>query len=662
MATHYVRTTGNDTTGLGTIAAPYRTVGKAISLWVLDDIVDVGSGEFVETAIWDVSIARGQIRGKGFRKTIITALPVDNKLINVANALVVRLLVQELTIVQRSLGCDLLRVSLADASSRIYFMRCVMRLADAYAVNNSSTLDGIRIDLLHCVVASEDPGNKRSKCIRSVEANVVTARNTSFVNLAMVVDDAGGGSGCDLDFNYYLNNDRLVRAGSVGDKAIQGINPQFRDEVNFDFRLAATSPLRDAGVQLAAGYGTPSRMPPFELNWLHNGDYPDLSIQESVFSQGSTIVSTFNFHLVLQVFAEEFDLMLAKQDTIRRNRGLELADTRTLSEKFGILLGSFRPNDMSHDEYLTFTEDLLDMFFNAAPAVQAINRITQRLFGVLPRRIDYYNSRRFRLSPDLKMVTKLPTPSLTVTLAPGIFQIERRWYRALSTDVVLPANDTSVIYADGDVATDDIQAVIKQSTDLSLRAGFRFDSLTGTAFFQEGETRVVGSGTLFTTELEELNQIRPTGTQFLYIVEEIVSDTELILSKPYTGADITDVVQHARTIEVFGEVTTDGTTVTAIQSSGRLGQTAILNSVATHGHGYHVIVNDGTAESIFSESERTVLLRSLLARAKPTHKLGYLSFEDDLPQGVVQGSDIPPYTQSSVLYLEDWEDSTWPAK
>lgn len=48
MATIYVRTTGNDTTGTGLTGAPYLTIKKALSVAVAGDLVLVGDGTYVE--------------------------------------------------------------------------------------------------------------------------------------------------------------------------------------------------------------------------------------------------------------------------------------------------------------------------------------------------------------------------------------------------------------------------------------------------------------------------------------------------------------------------------------------------------------------------------------------------------------------------------------
>ena len=70
-ATWYVRTTGNDGTGVGTIGNPYLTLNKALSVISAGDIIDVGSGTF------SGALNRGQttslnvtIQGAGLGTTI----------------------------------------------------------------------------------------------------------------------------------------------------------------------------------------------------------------------------------------------------------------------------------------------------------------------------------------------------------------------------------------------------------------------------------------------------------------------------------------------------------------------------------------------------------------------------------------------------------------
>jgi len=659
MATIYVRTTGNDTTGDGTMATPFRTVGKAISTWVDNDVVDVGVGNFSETIEWTITVPVGTIRGKGHDKTFITANIVGGKLINVDDGSVTRVLVQECMIDQGSLGLNLLDINDCDAAARFIWARCVLLIRDGHAVEFTSTNDGVRIDVLNCVISSNGSA-QQGIAFHAVEANVITARNCIFNNLKLIVDDSGGGAPQDSNFNNYFNCERLFRTGSLGDQDLRDVDPRFVAVLLANFRLLGGSKMRNAGVDLNDGYGAPTRLPPPELNWLFNGKFPDLGVEEVIFPSGSTIAQKFNIHLILQVFAEELLLVVNNQREARLSRFLETAPASELSRRWGALLGAFRPSDMTQAEYKELIEDLLTLYQSVAPAIRSQNQIIQTLFNAFPAREDYHSSRRFPLSADLKLTAVTP-PGLTVNLTAGQFQIERYWFRAVSTNLVLPINNVSIIYSDGVTFDDDIKAVIKQSVDLSLRVGHRIDTLVGTAVFEKDSTTVIGTGTAFKTALEPLKRIRAGGTKFFYVIDKIVSDVELVLRRAFAEDDVADSVELLVPLEIFGEVTTDATSITDIKSQGRLSASAFLNSAETKGHGYHLVIDDGGTESIFSTTERVVLLKALLCKAKPVHKLGFLSFILDTPQGVVSCADVAPFTQSAVNYLEDWEDSTWPA-
>lgn len=660
MATWYVRTTGSDSTGTGAPNQPYRTINKAISVWANADVVDVGTGTFTEMINWTSTVVQGTIRGKGFSRTRVIASPTSNGLAKVTSALAQRILIMEMTIEQKSLGMDILRIESGAANSRFILARCLLLMRDGYVVNITSSVGTIRADLLNCVVAGIDPQNKLCRAVRGSEANTVCARNSVFINLALVVDDVSGGAAQDFNYNVYLACDRLFRVGAVGEQDIIDPVALFTSESTYDFTLRGGSPLRAAGIDLNEGYGEPERLPPPELNWLYAGEYPDIGIEEKLFPQGTVVASNFNFHLILQVFAEEFQRVLDYQTQIKRNRNIGQAEAAALSRRWGVWLSAIRPSNMTEADYRDLLLELMDLFFTSAPASLATQRICQMLFGVFPYRIDYHSSRRFPLSTDLKLKVVTPTPSLTVRLNPGRFQIQRYWYRMLQTDLTVPVNDTTIIYSDGTTSPDGILATALQSTDLDLRKGFRLDNLTGTSFFEKGSATVLGTGTLFLTQVAPLDKIRANGTQFFYLVEEVVSDTELTLQITFVEDDITDVVQLMVMIELFGEVTTNATSITDITGPGRLSQSAILNSAETKSHGYHLILYDGGTDSIFSLAERVVLLKEMLWRMKPVHKLGYVSFESDLPQGFIMIRNRSPFNQSLFNYLEDWEDSTWP--
>lgn len=103
--------------------------------------------------------------------------------------------------------------------------------------------------------------------------------------------------------------------------------------------------------------------------------------------------------------------------------------------------------------------------------------------------------------------------------------------------------------ADADVApllSDPSGQLVARSTVLSDEGSFRDDfpgaslltNLTGTVTFTNGSTVVNGAGTSFTTELGTDNYIRlSTATETaLALVDQVVSDTQVILASAYTGA------------------------------------------------------------------------------------------------------------------------------
>lgn len=667
MANIFVRTTGDDTLGTGTILAPYRTVGKAMSVWNDYDTIDVGSGDFPETLVWNPGVvAEGVIRGKGYRKTRILAQQVSSYMLDFGNS-ISRLLIQDLTIEQQALGMVIIRKDDTVTNGRYILARVLIQLIDGYAISSANTSeDGSRIDLLNCVIKGYDPQNRQGLGIRVQIANTVVARNTVFADLREVVSDEGGGTLQNINYCVLYNNEREVLVGSMGLQSFRVTNPQFRNYRNNDLAISPTSPLRNAGVDLNSGYDQPLRTPPTELNWLFNGKAPDLGLEETVFPQGSAIGANFNFHLLLQVFAEQFENVLQDFDTIRRNRTLALADSKAMSLRFGAFLGAYRPADMEEEEYREFLVETIDLILNNAPAYKATERIIQKLFpGSAAFKREYHNTRRFPLTSSLKLKVVTPTPSLDVHVAAGYFQLERQWYRVIDQDVSFPSVATRYLYAAAnETSPDDVQATLHITADAAVRRGFRLDVLTGIATFTEGSNKVLGVGTLFTTEIvRELRRIQASPFGFFHQVESIESDTELTLRDPFDEITVTVQPKLVRPVRYLGKVVTDATTVTDIEQEGILGGSDYLNTRDTKGHGYDLVIDD---VNVFDTvNDRVPLMLLLLCKVKSLHKLGFVFQIDDYfegvpPRGLLICRQEVPFTQSNVTYTEDWESSSWP--
>jgi hypothetical protein len=72
MGTIYVRTTGNDTTGDGTVGNPYALPSKAASVAIANDVIDVGVGTFVQGTTQVILPDDVDMQGAG-ATTIITS-------------------------------------------------------------------------------------------------------------------------------------------------------------------------------------------------------------------------------------------------------------------------------------------------------------------------------------------------------------------------------------------------------------------------------------------------------------------------------------------------------------------------------------------------------------------------------------------------------------
>jgi hypothetical protein len=72
MGTIYVRTTGNDTTGDGTLGNPYALPSKAASVSIANDVIDVGAGTFVQGTTQVILPDDVDMQGAG-ATTIITS-------------------------------------------------------------------------------------------------------------------------------------------------------------------------------------------------------------------------------------------------------------------------------------------------------------------------------------------------------------------------------------------------------------------------------------------------------------------------------------------------------------------------------------------------------------------------------------------------------------
>lgn len=655
MARIYVRKTGNDGTGTGSYDLPFLTIAAASAVWTARDVIDVGAGTFEE--VDEVAIVNGGvIVGAGFSQTIVRPLSTSFTWCNFASGLIDYFVVANLTLDQAATDFTIFSVTTVAANARLYLTRCLVKLQDGYLVDYRSVASGT-FDVLNCVVTSRLSGYGGT-VFHSTQPHCVGARNSVFTRLNLVTEDAQGGRAADLNFNLFFDNERGLRIGEYGEQDIVEKDPKFASQTLYTFGF--DSPLHNGGEDLTAGYGIIERDPPVELNWLANSLYPDIGLRELFMPSASLQTRAANMHLLLDAMAVEVQRVDDDMAASRTNRSVDDADLFELQRRVGANLDIYRIASMTDAEYRTFLKEMQTLSISQAPAAEAVTRPVEMLYEVFPIRYDYSKVRRFPLSSKLKLTAVHAVPSddtLTVRLSAGELQLERSWHRAIQTDLVLPAGSVSLIYVDGSLEADGTLEIL-QSTDLDLLAGFDPTNLTGTAAFRVGSFDVIGSGTLFTTEITRHQKIRPAGTLRLYVVDEVIDDEHLTLRKKYQDDDFNGVVEFAKPVVVFGRVTTDADTITAIDCPGYLGTSTYLDSRAAKGHAFHTVLN--VVDSILDDTDMTLnLLLKILGNLKPAHKRGYLSFLAEFPVGKVAGQ-IPSSEQSIVSYEESAESTDWP--
>ncbi len=154
MSTLYVRATGTDS-GSGSMDDPYRTIAKAASEWLLDDIIDVGEGTFIETVALAFPNERNVIKGAGHRKSVVVLSVPGGIWFTAGSNLIERLAIQDLQITQGTAGLVPFRINNCNANARFTVSRCLFLMTDAHTVEYAHTSATPRFDLLNCVFASK---------------------------------------------------------------------------------------------------------------------------------------------------------------------------------------------------------------------------------------------------------------------------------------------------------------------------------------------------------------------------------------------------------------------------------------------------------------------------------------------------------------------------
>lgn len=661
MATYFIAVDGSDSLGDGSYPNPYKTLAKATSVISEGDIIEYGVGTFNEIESVTINTLQFTIKGQGWDLTKVRFLTsVGKGVIFDTPSADAEIVVKGITFEGRD-DVDLFFVDFGGATSRITFWRCVFLPVSGYTVQ--SLTQGNAINVCHCVVASK--GDMSAKGFWSPDPYQITVVNCVFYNLALVVDDEdrgseGLGQAIYSDNNLYYGNLRLFRVGDFGDSDFKyDFDPRFVNSDEYDFNPLLSSPLIEGGKDLVNGFGDDNTQSvPLSLtdDLGYVGNFPDVGVEEVIIPSGRTHIIQSNIAMLLGMFSEEYSRTDIQLQYLRKGRFLKSADAKQMSKRWGDLMGIYRlsasPYTMDTNSFRSFIRDILRAI-KIAPAVGAQKRACGGVAAVEPWRVDYWDDRRFPVGTDLKLSVDTP-PSLTLALTAGRVQLARRWYDVSAQTLVLPSNSSLVIFLDGTLDSNyeaEMQYVVAGGEHIKSWIDV---SITGTAAFEKDSQKVYGLGTNFFSTLiphiadefhtddtktgspsapfpssnitydETFRRVRVGSSPYTYQVESVESDTELTLTFPFRENSVTGIITGYKPIFVLGEVTTDATSITDIVCPGRVGTgTAISNalSVKNHGYEFHVPIATDVAQGV---DEMSVLLRSLLARLVPIHKLGYL--------------------------------------
>lgn len=653
MSTIYVRTSGSDTIGDGTLTLPYRTIGKASTVWTAHDLIDVGEGEFAETAALSL-VSHGAIRGAGAGKTIVRLLSTALRWVYVNDLTTLYLAIGNLTIDQTAANTLIVKVAQAAPSAQIVLARAELRLQSAYAVDYSATEATARVDVLNCYLNSRW-SSPAGIAFRSTVRGAITVRNTIVSGLALVVDDLNGGYAIDLDYNLYYGCDRLLRIGTFGMHDILDQDPQLESSLT----PALSSPARNSGVPLSPGYGDPVRVPPEEFDWGYHGRAPEIGPVETIEAGPTRTVRAAVIGTIVDAFGLEMDGIRADLETRKGDRFIDTASPSELQRRFGTLLAASRPAGWTDAQYAAMLAEVLELARSGAPSRRVVERVVDMVWSLFPIVRPYRDGQRFRLGSALKVQAKHTTPgdaTLTARVLAGTILWKAQCLRVKQTDIVVPASSVSYLYVDGTLLADGTLQV-KTSTSTTIPTGLVEVVQTGTAWFRQDETRLVGLGTSFTS-LTRHDSLSPSGSRYRYMVESVTDDDELTLRTPFRQEDYSGPFVWHRPVVLIGTVGTNGTTIVNIWCGGRLGVTTYLDGLATAPQSCLVYLTE-SGQIDLDDNDDVNLTLSLLALLRSVHRRMSFGFVNEYPIGKIVGA-VRSERQTSVAYLESAEDSSWP--
>lgn len=660
MSSYLVSPTGDDGTGDGSFAAPFKTIAHAASVAAGSpvDAIEI-DGTVTETvAITDTSGFQ-ILRGRGYAVSGV-AVNVSPSWISVDSSTGPRLLVIGLTITSL-VATELFKGTASDTTGGgVTIARCRLALiAGAVGIALSGPdpqtfLPALTMDLLHSVV--EGPvGDHAGAAFANVGAPIAAsaARNCIFRRLKGT--NLEGTQPFDSDANVYFDDERDLTLGAYGPDDLRSVDPEL---VDLTLDPLVGSPVISAGVDLSHGYGQPIRTPPPDVGLGFDGAAPTIGSVDVITSGARTFVTPTDTHAILLALSTEAQRRRDDLAQIRADRSMARASGAELSRRFGTLYGvpAFTADV---ETYRTALEEISTAMLQGAPTWHAMRRAAQVLFGRTKplQRVDFNKRHHFKVGTRLKIVTNGTAPSFAFHLTAGEILLEDRWIKVRRADFgVAHATAVHTLYVDGSNPVDvNGEAIVAIST--SVIPDESPVALSGLLTFRRGETAVI-STVDWAADVQPHRRLAIGSFASDYVIASVDDARHLTLREPFPEEDHVGVGFVVVPNRIFGTVTIDATGgLTRIDCPGRVGRSLRPRTHASKGFGYALTL-DTSGTALAGAEAIVVALFDILGRSHPIHKLGFFKLRDD-DLSLVLAQPWPFGTQSIADYVEYFDDPAW---
>jgi hypothetical protein len=664
VSSYFVSPSGDDSTGDGSYAAPFKTIAKAaaVAVSIPVDTIEIDAGVITETAAIASPFGFREIRGRGIDDTTV-ALNLDTQWLVPLASDGIALLIHDLHLETLQDSINVINATADDATAgHVTVARCRVSLAGSATAffgylgpDPQTFVPLLTLDALHCLV--EGPANDVGGAFYAGVGSpigVVAARNCIFTRLKTVNVD--GTQPFDSDANVYFGNDRDLTLGEHGPDDVRGVDPGLVGATAIPLR---GSPIVGAGVDLSSGYGYPPRTPPEEVGLTFPGAFPSIGPVEPVTPSARTTSIVTNLHTVVLALSVEAEAERVDLEAVSRNRALATADGSELARRWGALTG-LRAIGWDVETYRRRLLEFLDAALGRAPTWAALRRIAAILFGSTRLiRSDYNKRSHFLLGTSLKLYADYTggSPTWTYYLSAGELQLERRWLNVRqSSFVAAHADAVFTVYLDGSDPLDSNQNAKIKTSSGNVSDETR-TQLAGHLTFRRGEITVTADQDL-SDVVQPHRRIAHGFGPHDFVVESVDDARHLTLRYPYPEEDHVGSAWVITPNVVFGTVTIDNAAgVTDIECAGRIGTSTVPITDSTRGHTYDLTL-DQSGSALAGATADVRLLFELLGRSHPIHKLGQFRLRDDV-HALLLGQPWPFEPQSAADYLEIFDDPLW---